>query len=158
MAGLGLFGVPCDTHSHLSYHDIFNPYGPYGKLYPGLDTHYLQMKYLQQNFKFVVSNQHQSTSILVQALLEAASFRQSPGTVKPRLWTLLQRNTRGYLLLSHQSSWNGWAYPVWETGGRGPSHQPAAPTQPHACEAYSHSGYHCEAHSQHVNLSEPLSL
>ena len=57
--------------------DIFNPLGPYGKLFPGLDTHYLQMKYLRQNFKFVVSNQHQSTSILVQALLEAAGFRQS---------------------------------------------------------------------------------
>ena len=33
---------------------IFDSSGPYGKLFPGLDTYYLQMKYLRHNFNFVV--------------------------------------------------------------------------------------------------------
>ena len=38
---------------------IFDSSGPYGKLFPGLDMRYLQMKYLQQNFNFVVRHQSQ---------------------------------------------------------------------------------------------------
>ena len=39
---------------------IFDPSGPYGKLFPGLDTCCLQMKYLLHNSNFVAHVRHQS--------------------------------------------------------------------------------------------------
>ena len=44
---------------------IFDPLGPYGKLFPGLDTHHLQMKYLRRNFKFVVRH----AAVLIKHLI-----------------------------------------------------------------------------------------
>ena len=45
--------------------NIFSDLGPNGALFPGLDTHHLQMDYYRKNFRFIVSYCCQFTTLHV---------------------------------------------------------------------------------------------